>query len=420
MSVASVNGQFQFIAADSRDTSHSESLPDTLRREIKEANNKIAALRTDVHSLMDQLSETERLNYDMAVGLSSVQSTYDIIKNEYNRCINDTALLKDSSCRIVEAYQSAQNPVKHNEDMLKYAVADNKDILEEKQQLVAGVEECYKKTSQLQHKATKKKNQLASSARAAVEYSMQCKNCILEHDNRIETLRSDRHHLDASLVALKSALHESINGISANALFNEKAIQEISREEEYLSEKLETLSKEEQALKLEMDTLQKEASLMQKRIFLETTSHLSEDELNARSYQIYSSGHRDNLLTDNDNRYVGRSDQESMLSLFTEPLSKTIDLSEAIFSLADSRVPSKSIPVPKKTIASLSAANRPPTHASSAAKKASGVKQKTTKTSSATQKAKTGSSSSSGSTTDTDEFQSIATRVRQRLNSSPK
>ena len=445
MSVASVNGQFQFISADSRDTSHSESLPDSLRREIKDANTKIAALRNDVHSLMDQLSETERLNYDMAVGLGSVQATYDIIKNEYKRCINDTALLKDSSCRIMEAYQSAQKPVKHKEDMLKYAVADNKDILEEKQQLAAGVEECYKKTSQLQQKATKKKNQLASSARAAVEYSMQCKSCILDHDNRIEMLTSDRHHLDASLVALKSALHESINGISANALFNEKAIQEISREEEYLSEKLETLSKEEQALKLEMDQLQKEASLMQKRMFLENASHLSEDELNARSYQIYSSGQRDNLLADNDNRYwyAGRSDQGSMLSmlsmlsLFTEPLSKTTDPSEANSPLADSRAPSKSIPAPKKTVASLSAANKPPTHASSSAsssasstvpltvpptaKKASVVKQKTTKASSATHKAKSGSSSSSSSsTTDTDEFQSIATRVRQRLNSSPK
>lgn len=397
ISIASVNGQFQFITADSRDSSHSESLPDSLRREIKESTAKISALRNDVHSLMGQLSDTERLNYDVAVNISNAQSTYDIIKNEYSRCLNDTELLRDSSCRIMEAYQSAQNPSKEKGHILKYAVADNKDILEEKQHLTLEVEESYKKTTQLQQKSTKKKNQLASSARAAVEYSMQCKNCILEHDKRIEQLRSDRAHLDDSLAALKSALHDSINGVSANALFNEKAIQEIHREEQYLHGKLETLSKEEQALNLEMNQLQKESTLMRRQIFLKSTSDLSDVEMNARSYHLRSLGHRENLITDNINNDSKLT--ESILSLS----SKTIDLSEAVSSV-NYVVPSKKS----------SSANKP--RDAPLGKKVPVGKQKTPKA-----VVKKASSKKHDDVTESgiDEFQSIAYRVRQRLDTNP-
>ena len=87
-------------------------------------------------------------------------------------------------------------------------------------------------------------------------------------------------------------------------------------------------------------------------------------------------------------------------------------------------VPAVCIPLPWMHLLSSRPPSTPstvPSTVPSSAKKASVVKQKTTKASAATLKAKTGSSSSSSSsTTDTDEFQSIATRVRQRLSSSPK
>jgi len=329
------------------------------------------------------------------------------------------------------------------------AVAENRAcILEEKQVLVEELGESVKRTQRLRERAAKKNGQLAASSRAAVEYSMRCKGIIIEHDRRIEELREDRLHLDSSLSALKAALHGIIISINNNSsinntgVFNEKAVEDITREEVYLSEKMEGLAKEEAALGVEMGEMRKEALTLQRAVYLQDASHLSEVESKARAHHIMvsSSG---GLQRDAHDHHVTPNPLPNPLPITTTQKKTVASLSDAnkgvLITSAYGRPRSghqpgpKTRPITTATTAATTATTPHPKKAATTATTATTIvnskgaggglgrgERATNKGTKGQRRANTYTNTKANTNTNTDEFSSVAKSIRERLNSSPK